>query len=509
MSREIFNLPDVGEGLTEAEILSWQVAVGDTVTVNQVIVEIETAKAAVELPSPYAGTVLELLASPGDTVNVGSPIIAIGDPATAEAPTPAPPTENPATSKPAAEPTSAEPAGAQPTGAEPAAGEPAAGEPTGAKIGEAGADGRIATLVGYGPRPGTVQRRARKSPRVDAPSTPSRQSQHTESTVSAHRVDAPGTPQAAAPATPEAPAPATSDAPAPSARPLAKPPVRKLAKDLGVDLSTLAGSGPGGSITRDDLNAGATPAGGTNGAVDTPVRPVAPGGGERREPIRGVRKATAAAMVSSAFTAPHVTEFLTVDVTPMLELRDRLRGTAEFRDVKLSPLVFAAKAVCLAARRTPDVNAHWDEDAQEIVYYDHVHLGIAAATPRGLVVPKIRHAQGMSLRELAEALAELTATARAGKTPPADMLGGTLSITNVGVFGVDTGTPILPPGEAAILALGAVKQAPWVVDGQLAVRTVCQLALSFDHRLVDGEQGSRFLADVGALLADPGRAITY
>ncbi|HEY1972162.1 MAG TPA: dihydrolipoamide acetyltransferase family protein, partial [Pseudonocardia sp.] len=232
-------------------------------------------------------------------------------------------------------------------------------------------------------------------------------------------------------------------------------------------------------------------------------------GGERREPIRGVRKATAAAMVSSAFTAPHVTEFLTVDVTPMIELRDRLRGAAAFREVKLSPLVFAAKAVCLAARRTPEVNAHWDDAAQEIVYYQHVQLGIAAATPRGLVVPKIRNADTLTLVELAAALGELTATARAGKTPPADMLGGTFTITNVGVFGVDTGTPIINPGEAAILALGAVKQAPWVVDGQLAVRTVCQLALSFDHRLVDGEQGSRFLADVGALLADPGLALTY
>jgi pyruvate dehydrogenase E2 component (dihydrolipoamide acetyltransferase) len=226
-----------------------------------------------------------------------------------------------------------------------------------------------------------------------------------------------------------------------------------------------------------------------------------------------VRKATAAAMVASAFSAPHVTEFLTVDVTPMIELRDRLRATPAFRDVRLSPLAFAAKAVCLAVRRTPEVNASWkDGDAgkgAEIVYYEHVALGIAAATPRGLIVPKIRDAHRLSLRELAEALAELTATARAGKTPPGDLVGGTFTITNVGVFGVDTGTPILNPGESAILALGAVKQAPWVVDGQLAVRTVCQLALSFDHRVVDGEQGSRFLADVGALLADPGLAMTY
>jgi pyruvate dehydrogenase E2 component (dihydrolipoamide acetyltransferase) len=155
------------------------------------------------------------------------------------------------------------------------------------------------------------------------------------------------------------------------------------------------------------------------------------------------------------------------------------------------------------------VNAHWDEAAGEIVYYDRVQLGIAAATPRGLIVPKIRDADALSLAQLAAALGALTATAREGKTPPADLVGGTFTITNVGVFGVDTGTPILNPGEAAILAVGSIKQAPWVVEGELAVRTVGQLALSFDHRLVDGEQGSRFLADVGRLLEDPGLALTY
>lgn len=231
--------------------------------------------------------------------------------------------------------------------------------------------------------------------------------------------------------------------------------------------------------------------------------------GVRRVPIRGVRKATAAAMVASAFTAPHVTEFLDIDITATMELRERLRGSRQFAEVKLTPLAFVAKAVCLAARRTPEVNASWDEAAGEIVYYDRVQLGIAAATPRGLIVPKIRDADALDLRGLAVALASLTETARAGKTPPGDLAGGTFTITNVGVFGVDTGTPILNPGEAAILGLGAIKPAPWVVDGQLAVRTVCKLALSFDHRLVDGEQGSRFLADVGALLTDPGVALSW
>ncbi|MBV9315483.1 MAG: 2-oxo acid dehydrogenase subunit E2 [Pseudonocardia sp.] len=452
--RQTFALPDVGEGLTEAEILAWQVSVGDTVSVNQIIVEIETAKAAVELPSPYAGTVAELFASPGQTVAVGTPIIVIstgveGDPERSD---PAPPTAE---------------AGAEPTA------QPHDTAEGGTKIGEVGPDGRIATLVGYVSGSGTVVRRRR-----------------------VHRAG-----PLTAPPPPTPPTVPAAESPVRDAVPLAKPPVRKLAKELGVDLRALAGSGPRGAITRDDVHASARSAavGGTTG--------------QRRVPVRSLRKATAAAMVSSAFTAPHVTEFLAVDVTPMMELRERLRTTREFREVKLSPLVFTAKAVCLAIRRTPEVNASWrdgsaGEDA-EIVFYDRVQLGIAAATPRGLIVPKIRDADTLSLRELAEALGELTATARAGITPPADLVGGTFTITNVGVFGVDTGTPILNPGESAILALGAVKPAPWVVDGQLAVRTVCQLALSFDHRVVDGEQGSRFLADVAALLADPGLALSY
>ncbi len=226
-------------------------------------------------------------------------------------------------------------------------------------------------------------------------------------------------------------------------------------------------------------------------------------------PVKGVRKATAQAMLESAFTAPHVTEFLTVDVTPMMELREHLKSQPEFHGVKITPLAFAAKAVCLAVRRTPDVNATWDEPAGEIVYKDYVHLGIAAATPRGLVVPKVRDADRMSLKELAESLEQLAITARDGKTTPAEMVGGTITISNVGVFGVDTGTPILNPGESAILALGAIRDMPWVVDGQVVPRKVCQLALSFDHRVVDGQQGSQFLADVGSLLANPSMAITY
>ncbi len=429
----IFALPDVGEGLTEAEILSWHVAPGDTVTVNQIIVDIETAKAAVELPSPYAGVVSELFVEPGATVAVGTPIIAIE------------------------------------TGAEPAG---AVGPAPAGAIGEEGPSGRITTLVGYGPRAATVARR----PRTAAPALP---------------------PVAAA---------------EPGLVPLAKPPVRKLAKELGIDLRTMSGSAAGGVITREDVERAAHVVdNGSAGSAawSSPDSGPERGSGQRREIVRGVRKATAAAVVASAFTAPHVTMFLTVDVTPMMELRARLKGQPQFRDVKLTPLAFAARAVCLAVRRTPDVNASWDEATGEIIYFAYVHLGIAAATPRGLVVPKIRNADRMPLRELAVALDELAVSAREGRTAPGDMLGGTITITNIGVFGIDTGTPILNPGESAILALGTIREMPWVVDGAVVARKVCQLALSVDHRVVDGQQGSQFLAHVGALLSDPAQAITY
>jgi pyruvate dehydrogenase E2 component (dihydrolipoamide acetyltransferase) len=410
-----------------------------------VLVEVETAKAAVELPSPFAGTVAALLVEPGRPVPVGTPIIAF---ATAE--------EGAATSD-------------GRTGSD-------RGTHPSTQIGEAGPDGRIATLVGYGPRPGAARRRAR-------------------------RVDPPAPAVAAATAT----------------GPRAKPPVRKLARDLGVDLHALDGTGAGGVITRDDVRTAAAASPSLQEShVHAPSMQgsgfpaqVPAGTGTRREPIRGVRRATAAAVVASAFTAPHVTVFLAVDVTATMALRERLRATREYAEIPLSLLAFVAKAVCLALRRTPVLNARWDEPAGEIVFHDRVRLGIAAATPRGLIVPTIRDADTCSLRDLAVALHELASTARAGRTAPADLTGGTFTITNVGVFGVDSGTPILNPGEAGILAVGAVREAPWVVDGALAVRSVCQLALSFDHRLVDGEQGARFLADVGALLTDPGIALTW
>jgi pyruvate dehydrogenase E2 component (dihydrolipoamide acetyltransferase) len=230
---------------------------------------------------------------------------------------------------------------------------------------------------------------------------------------------------------------------------------------------------------------------------------------EVRIPIKGVRKMTAQAMVGSAFTAPHVTEFITVDITRTMRLVDRLRTDREFRDVKVTPLLVVAKALIIASRRNPGINATWDEAAQEIVVKNYVNLGIAAATPRGLMVPNIKDADKMSLRQLAEAMANLVSTARDGKTQPGDMSGGSITITNVGVFGVDSGTPILNPGEAAILCFGAVRQMPWVVRGKIKPRWVTQLGLSFDHRLVDGDLGSRFLADVAAVLHDPSQALVW
>jgi pyruvate dehydrogenase E2 component (dihydrolipoamide acetyltransferase) len=286
---------------------------------------------------------------------------------------------------------------------------------------------------------------------------------------------------------------------------LAKPPVRKLARDLGVDLTAVAGTGPEGSITREDVHAAAEAV----AAAPAAPRPAQPQLLEERVPVKGVRKMTAQAMVASAFTAPHVTEFLQIDATRTMEAVHRLRTLPDFADVKVSPLLLVAKAVLTAARRHPMINSSWDEDAQEIVVKHYVNLGIAAATPRGLMVPNIKNAHALSLPDLARSLAQLTETARAGRAQPAEMAGGTITITNVGVFGVDTGTPILNPGEAAILAFGQIRDMPWVVDGELAVRKVTTLSLSFDHRIVDGELGSRFLRDVGDMLEDPLRILAW
>ena len=410
-----FTLPDVGEGLTEAEIVRWMVAPGDVVEVNQVLVEIETAKSLVELPSPFAGEVVELLADVGRTVDVGTPIIGISTAVEEDEP----------------------------------------------KL-----------LVGYGAKQGSSRRRR-----------PATAVSTTDGTDVVETV--------------------------PSGPVRTKPPVRLLAKSLGVDLTTIVPSGPDGVVTRADVLGAAKPSAPAPTAPASAQSPAA--ADEIRIPIKGVRKHNAAAMVSSAFTAPHVTEFVTLDVTATMDLRTRVAARREFRDVKLSPLCFVAKAFLRAIERTPSANSRWDEAAQEIVQMREINLGIAAATPRGLVVPNIRSAQRLDLAGLAGAIADLAGTARDGRTTPEAMSHGTVTISNFGVFGVDAGTPILNPGETAILGVGTISRRPWVVgegaDERVEPRWVTTLALSFDHRVMDGQQGSELLADTAAFLRDPALAI--
>ncbi len=510
-SYQQFRLPDAGEGLTEAEIAAWHVAVGDTVEINQTIVEIETAKSLVDLPSPYAGVVTQLLVEEGATVEVGTPIIVIDtDP------------DGPAD---AGAPDASGASGASGTAAD--AESPADAGTTGTAADEPAGE-RQAVLVGYGTSVAPTARRARFTsaegdPVVGGAALPATTD---GATAPAPVAAVPSSARAAVvrpavPAVPHVPAVplpgrAAIDTLPGGVRALAKPPVRKLARELGLDLESVEATGPGGIVTREDLlehtarSEARTLA--TYPGDDLPwlaSGTVSVDGRQTRVPVKSVRKRTAEAMVTSAFTAPHVTVFHTVDVTRTMRLVARLREDREFADVRVTPLLITAKALLLAVRRHPEINASWDEATQEIVYKHYVNLGIAAATPRGLVVPNVKDAHRLGLHDLAEGLAALTATARAGKTTPRDMSDGTITITNVGVFGIDTGTPILNPGEAAILAFGAIREQPWVHKGKIKIRHVTQLALSVDHRLVDGELGSRVLADVAAVLADPAQALVW
>ncbi len=526
-----FLLPDPGEGLTEAEIVTWRVAVGDVVKVNDIVVEIETAKSLVELPIPWAGPVAALLAPEGATVEVGSAIIAIDDPTYAGGPPSAPAPAaaaapvGPASSSPSAAPSlaamAAKPEGAGGAGAGQAA---AAADESVAEglIGGTTSTGRTAVLVGYGIKQTEAVRRPRRKDdlvrTVAAP--PDKDGGHIEQPPTARMgglvaAHAPEVRRDTRNLTELAQA-GGANPPAGPARVLAKPPVRKYAKDLGVDLAHVPA--PGGIVTRADIDAyihgGAPEETVTAAAYASGMPPRGEARGETRVPIKGVRKMTAQAMVGSAFTAPHVTEWITVDVTRTMELVDRLKADKEFKDVKVTSLLVLAKAMCLAVRRHPEINAVWDEAAQEIVVKNYVNLGIAAATPRGLIVPNIKDADLMTMHELAAAIGALTTTAREGRTQPAQMSGGTITITNVGVFGVDTGTPIINPGESAIMAFGVIRKQPWVVTNsagadEIAIRHVTNLALSFDHRLVDGELGSRYLATVAAILEDPARGLVW
>ena len=423
-----FRLPDVGEGLEDAEIVQWKVSVGQEIEVNQAIVEIETAKALVELPSPFAGTVIKLLALEGQLVRVGAPIIQLKLVTTEAAVTDkAPPRTD-----------------------------------------------RTEILVGSGPRNDEGERRDRGPRNYGGNSHVAK-------------------------------IPTTISIPQTTYRNtfLAKPPVRKLAKDYGVDLTTLIGSGPEGSITRNDVEAAV----GTVKRATGVERIVVDETRESRTPIHGVQKVMAEAMVASAFTAPHVTEFITVDMSDAMRLLDQLRTQSEFAGIRLSPLALLARAMCIAVRQTPQVNSFWDAQRQEIVIKHFVNLGIATATDRGLLVPHVKDAEQLNFKELAKAIEGLVDAARNKRLQRSQLSGGTMSITNIGVFGIETGTPILPPGESAIICLGAVVNRPWVIGEDIVVRQVSTLSLSFDHRLVDGAQGSKFLSEIAKLLQDPNQLI--
>lgn len=487
-----FLLPDPGEGLLEAEIVTWRVAEGDEIKVNDVLVEIETAKSLVELPSPWAGTVKRLLVAEGTMVDVGTPIVEIED------------------------------------GAE---------EP------------REPTLVGYGPSDDKGPRRRRRGksePARDVTEAVSQSYAQNERSRSAEDVH----PVEAVQAEPVGdPLPDPGEAPTESQLVLAssgdgvraKPPVRKYARDLGVDLRFITGTGIGGTITRADVEAAAAfrqagqqsvsgrivgdpghqesthrrAAGGAPGGFDGFTSKSDPfeGRSERRIPIKGVRKVTADNVKRSTQTHVHVTEWVTVDVTATMDFVEAIKQRREFAGLRVSPLLVYAKAICLALTRNPDLNTSWDEETQEIVYHADVNLGIAAATPRGLMVPNIKGAQHLNLLELSQAINHLVAVSREGGLQPADYSGGTFTITNVGVFGIDAGTPIINGDESAIFCMGSIDRRPWVVgsgaDERIEPRWVTTLALSFDHRNIDGEQGSKFLADVAAILHDPSQALLF
>ena len=437
-----FNLPDVGEGLTEAEIVSWKVKPGETVSVNQIIVEIETAKSLVELPCPFAGTISELLAKEGDTVEVGKPIISV---AVADASATSAVTQS------------------MPVIAEAAASAHQAVADAAATV---ATEEKNPNLVGYG---------------VSNTTGATRRQRHAATPIAAAVTALPATTTAM---------PVTDGV-------IAKPPVRKLAKDLGVDLSKVTGTGLGGEITREDVVGGAEQA----SVFRNLSTPAPKEEREERIPVKGVRKAIANAMVSSAFSAPHVSIFVDVDATRTMEYVKRLKASTDFAGVKVTPLLIMAKAMMWAVRRNPMVNSTFTEE--EIIVHNFVNFGIAAATPRGLIVPNIKDADKMSMLELAQAIEQLAATAREGKTTPADMKDGTITITNIGVFGVDTGTPILNPGEVAIVALGSIRPKPWVVNNEIQVRQVTTIGATFDHRVVDGDVASRFVQDVASVIEEP------
>ncbi|MUN62033.1 2-oxo acid dehydrogenase subunit E2 [Kocuria sediminis] len=522
---QIFNLPDVGEGLTEAEILAWRVVPGETVTVNQVLVEIETAKSVVELPSPYAGTVLDLLVPEGRTVEVGTPIIAVGSPEEASGAGPAPEGAPGILGETRVPPAAPDADGDRPLvgsgpkadpvrrrrrtapGPTPRTAEPAPGPARPAGWAEKLGRGPLGTGLGSGiggigtAAQGIADRAARLAEDSGVWRRPGRPDGAGAAGTAPAGAGTPGTASTGAARAGAVPTGAVSVGAVPAAVPrrpaLAKPPVRKAARDLGVDLAEVPATGAAGQITKQDLLAHVA----RLGEAGTRRRPPVAEERIERIPVKGVRKATAQNMVRSAFSAPHASVFVELDATRTMEFVQRLKTAPDYEGVKVTPLLVLAKAVIWAVARNPQVNATWTDE--EILVKHFVNLGIAAATPRGLMVPNIKDAQDLTLRELAVALDELSRTARAGRTQPADMQNGTLTITNIGALGLDTGTPIINPGEVAIVAFGSIKQKPWVVDGAVVPRWVTTLGGSFDHRVVDGDLAARFTADVARILEEP------
>jgi pyruvate dehydrogenase E2 component (dihydrolipoamide acetyltransferase) len=470
LSEEIFLLPDVGEGLTEAEIVTWKVNVGDVVVLNQPLVDIETAKATVELPSPYAGTVVTLHGNVGDVLEVHKPLITfeVGGSGGTTAPAAAPAEPN-------------EPAPAK--------------EATDKQEGSVG-EGREAVLIGYGVA------------NEDAIVTRKHRRQN-------------GSP-AAAPAAVAQAVQTSAVATMPSLAPRSTPLVRLYAKQHGVEISSLTGTGRDGLITRDDVEQALSGApGATTPRVSAPItgpnttsrfvgrelESWSTGPKEERIPVKGVLRSMAEAMVQSAFTQPRAAVWVRVDATRTMDLLASLKQQPNLAGVRLSPLTIIALAVCDAARHFPGINSSFDVAANEVIVRRSVNLGIAADTPRGLIVPNIKGADQLDLVGMASALSVLVDKARQGTTTPNEMIGTTLSITNVGPFGVDAAIPILPPGTGAILAVGQIAKAPWVVDDEVVVRQVVELAMAFDHRQVDGAMASAVLAHIGRFLHDPAAAI--
>ncbi|NMD45637.1 MAG: 2-oxo acid dehydrogenase subunit E2 [Propionibacterium sp.] len=511
-----FRLPDPGEGLVEADIVRWVVAEGDEVKVNDILVEIETSKSIVELPSPWAGRIARLMVEEGATVEVGAPIVLIDDGVDA----PATPDGDPGVRRDDEnvrrddENVRRDDEGTEPPSsrARPGISEPV-DEVVAAEVVEPPAPAAEpeseAFLVGYGVKSSSLARRPRKTPSgIGKPIGPVTDQVHdsyaADQPVSRPIDQATTTGPLSAEATGE-PLPRPGKTPKPPSaakRALAKPPVRRLARDLGLDLDDVTGTGPDGTITADDVLAAAVL---SRGAPEASAV-------TSRVPLKGVRREMARTMAES-FKVPTATVIMQADVTASMELVERLKNRREFAGLRVSPLLIFAKAACLAISRNPDLNSTLDMAASEIVRNEDVNLGIAAATPRGLLVPNIKGANRMNLLQLAEALHNMVQTAKTGKVSAEDMTKGTFTITNVGVFGVDGGTPILNLGESAIMCLGTIARRPWVIgkgaDEQIVIRSVCTLSLTFDHRLVDGELASKFLSDVAAILADPGLAMMF